>query len=69
MLGLAFSCFIETTQLLTRLGCFDVMDMFHNTMGACFGYLIYYKLLRKKNLMIMRNTENQTSASKGDIGS
>ena len=44
--GLFISAFIEVTQLLTKLGCFDVDDLIANTLGAALGYLIYRTLLK-----------------------
>lgn len=41
-LGFLFSLAIETIQLVTKVGCFDVDDLFLNTLGVVFGYLIYY---------------------------
>lgn len=41
-LGFTFSFMIETIQLVTRVGCFDVDDMFLNTSGVILGYVIYY---------------------------
>ena len=45
-IGFAFSFFIESMQLVTHLGCFDVSDLIHNTMGACIGYFIFYRWLK-----------------------
>ena len=45
--GLFGSLVIETTQLITHLGCFDVDDLITNTIGAAVGYLIYRIILRK----------------------
>lgn len=47
-----FSLAVETVQLLTKLGCFDVDDLILNTLGGLLGYLIYriyYMLSRKKH--------------------
>lgn len=41
-LGFLFSFFIETVQLVTKVGCFDVDDLFLNTLGVVLGYIIYY---------------------------
>ena len=38
LLGLAFSLFIECTQLVLHMGCFDTADLIHNTAGAGIGY-------------------------------
>ena len=42
-----FNCFIvsllvETIQLVFRIGCFDVDDLFLNTLGGLFGVLLYW---------------------------
>ncbi len=41
-LGFQFSLAIETIQLVTKVGCFDVDDMFLNTIGVVLGYIMYY---------------------------
>lgn len=38
--GFAFSCLIETSQLLTSRGLFEVDDIIHNTAGTALGILI-----------------------------
>ena len=43
---MVFECFfislvIEVTQLLTKVGCFDVDDLFLNTIGGMMGYLFF----------------------------
>lgn len=46
----AFSLFIETTQYVTGRGLCDFDDVFHNTLGALIGYLIFrliYDLVQK----------------------
>ncbi len=50
--GLLFSFFIELTQLRFKVGCFDVDDIFLNTLGCILGYtifLIFYKTYAKYN--------------------
>ncbi len=37
----ALSLFIETTQLIFRVGCFDVDDLLLNTVGGVLGYIVY----------------------------
>lgn len=50
--GFALSLCVETLQLITKLGCFDVDDLVMNTLGAAIGYLIfapaYYIYKREK---------------------
>lgn len=45
LLGFVTSLTIETIQLFTHLGWFDVDDLIHNTIGAMLGYLAYKKIL------------------------
>ena len=54
--GFALSLAVETIQLMTKLGCFDVDDLVMNTLGTAAGYLIfavchgiYYGKRRRKN--------------------
>lgn len=42
MLGFSLSLGVETVQLVTKVGCFDVDDLFLNTIGVVLGYIIYY---------------------------
>ncbi len=50
-----FSLIIESVQLITRIGVFDVDDLILNTLGGLLGYICYailrgiYKLFNKKN--------------------
>lgn len=41
MSGFGLSLCIETIQLGTRVGCFDVDDLILNTLGAFLGYLAF----------------------------
>ena len=41
-LGFLFSFCVETVQLVTKVGCFDVDDLMLNTIGVMCGYVIYY---------------------------
>ena len=41
-LSLFFSLFIETVQLFTKVGVFDVDDLIMNTVGGILGYIIYW---------------------------
>lgn len=41
LLGFVFSLCIETTQLIFRVGSFDVDDLLLNTIGAFAGYLAF----------------------------
>ncbi len=44
VLGLVFSLTVEIGQLITKVGCFDVDDLFLNTVGAFVGVVIYHIL-------------------------
>ena len=46
ILSFAISLLAETMQLVLRVGCFDVDDLFLNTVGGCIGYL-GYRILRR----------------------
>lgn len=39
--GFALSLCVETVQLISKLGCFDVDDLIMNTLGAAIGYVIF----------------------------
>ncbi|MDO4557004.1 MAG: VanZ family protein, partial [Lachnospiraceae bacterium] len=39
--GFALSLSVETVQLITRVGAFDVDDLILNTLGALIGYLLF----------------------------
>ena len=45
-----YSLCVEVTQLLTRVGSFDVDDLLLNTLGGIFGFLIYYIYVGIKKL-------------------
>lgn len=47
--GFAVSLLIETIQLVTRVGCFDVDDMILNTLGCVIGYSMYFWIYERKN--------------------
>lgn len=40
-LGALFSFSVECCQLATKVGCFDVDDIFLNTVGVIIGYMFY----------------------------
>lgn len=49
--GFTLSLAVETFQLISKLGCFDVDDLFMNTIGAAIGYLMFavsHYIYRKK---------------------
>lgn len=39
--GFCLSLCVETIQLVTKVGCFDVDDLILNTLGAAIGYLAF----------------------------
>ena len=39
--GFLFSLFVESVQLVSKVGSFDVDDMILNTAGAAIGYMMY----------------------------
>ncbi|HIT89477.1 MAG TPA: VanZ family protein [Candidatus Merdenecus merdavium] len=50
LLSFEFSFIVETIQLISKVGSFDVDDLILNTLGGTIGYLIFYfcnKLRRK----------------------
>ena len=42
ILGFIFSLTVEAGQLITKVGCFDVDDLFLNTTGAFIGVIIFH---------------------------
>ena len=40
-IGFLFSLAVETIQLVTKVGCFDVDDLLLNTVGVALGYISY----------------------------
>lgn len=55
LLGFFFSLTVETVQLLTRTGSFDVDDLLLNTLGALLGYACYAMIQKKRD----RNAERR----------
>lgn len=49
-LGAGFSLFIELVQLVTRVGSFDVDDIFLNSIGVILGYVSFEaaRIIRRK---------------------
>ena len=46
IVGFLWSLMLETLQFITRRGLFEADDLFHNTLGACLGYLIFRLAVR-----------------------
>lgn len=49
LLSFALSLTVECIQLVTRTGCFDVDDIFLNTIGGMLGYLVYALVQQKRD--------------------
>jgi len=43
--GFSFSLVIESAQLITRLGMFDIDDLINNTIGAVLGWICFKRFL------------------------
>ena len=54
VLALELSFFIEIIQLVTRVGSFDVDDLFLNTIGAVCGFIIY-KIFHGLKMCLQKN--------------
>ena len=39
LIGIGLSLIIEATQLITHRGCFDLDDLFHNSIGTMLGFV------------------------------
>jgi glycopeptide antibiotics resistance protein len=48
--GCGYSCFIEILQLVTARGLFEFDDIFHNTIGATIGFMIYHLVSKIMNV-------------------
>jgi glycopeptide antibiotics resistance protein len=48
LIGVTFSMATEFTQLLFKLGLFELDDILNNTIGCLIGVLLYQALMRKK---------------------
>lgn len=48
ILGLLFTLSIEITQLIIKVGAFDVDDIFNNFLGSIIGYLLAMSLLSSR---------------------
>ena len=44
--GLAFSCFIEISQLITHRGLFELDDILNNTIGLMIGFILVVGIKR-----------------------
>ena len=54
LLGFLWSLLIESLQYATMRGLFEADDLFHNTLGACLGYLNYRLICRIAELIRKR---------------
>lgn len=48
LIGIIITLFIEMMQLVTHRGCFDLDDIFHNTLGVLLGYALEHYAIRGK---------------------
>ena len=48
LIGIIITLFIEMMQLVTHRGCFDLDDIFHNTLGVLLGYALGHYAVRGK---------------------
>lgn len=56
--GFEFSLFVETMQLISKVGSFDVDDMILNTIGAMAGFFAYQILIHKRQEEKRKEGEN-----------
>ena len=47
--GFSLSLLVETVQLIAKVGCFDVDDLFLNTLGGLLGYVTYFIIKTIRN--------------------
>lgn len=59
-----FSLLIETCQLITKVGVFDVDDLLLNTTGGLIGYLVYRIALKAYRFWQKRKQKNHNSMEK-----
>ena len=57
MLGFLLSLGVETIQLITKVGCFDVDDLIYNTIGAALGFALFtlFRMLCPKTVAVCRD--------------
>ncbi|NNJ28609.1 VanZ family protein [Lacrimispora defluvii] len=60
LLSFLFSLCIETTQLIFKVGSFDVDDMILNSLGGMIGY-IFYKIVQHIRVRRMRRGKAEKS--------
>ena len=46
--GVAFSLIIEILQLVAHRGCFDLDDLFHNSIGVLSGYILWKQAIQSQ---------------------
>ncbi len=57
--GFLISFFIECTQVVFRIGSFDVDDLVLNTLGAAFGYVLYVLIAYIKKCAGKKKTDRE----------
>lgn len=58
LLGLSISLLIEVTQLFTRLGCFELVDLLNNTLGTWIGFGLFCKYVNKPKETFVNDSQN-----------
>lgn len=53
--GILFSICVETIQLFTQVGSFDVDDVMLNSIGTAVGFLVYWLMLKKHRSSMRRH--------------
>lgn len=67
LLGFGLSLVVESVQLVTKTGSFDVDDLLLNTLGACLGNLIYRIIQHKRDVAAdMRRREQRQERADGE---
>ncbi len=50
---------VEVIQLLTKIGSFDVDDLFLNTLGGCIGYIIFSVFCAIRRMHVSNKTKRK----------
>lgn len=62
LLSFEISALVEVSQLIFRVGCFDVDDMILNTLGGLLGYLVFRVMSRWYLALEVRKTGKVSEA-------
>ena len=62
IISFTFSLFVETIQLISRVGSFDVDDLIYNTIGAALGFALFtlFRMLCPKTVAGCRDPGNRS---------